>query len=152
MPLLDLKDSMSELKTITVSAAIFYQDNKILAACRADKKNYGLWEFPGGKIESGETSEEALRREIQEELSCHVQAAFFYDTVHYSYPDFNLIMDCYICTFKENETPKVRPHIHSELRWLSQSELLDVPWLPADIELINQLGTFWNDIFAYQHL
>ncbi len=72
---------MSETKTVNVAAAIFYKDNKILAACRADTDNAGFWEFPGGKVEAGETSEQALRREIQEELHCSVQAAFFYDTV-----------------------------------------------------------------------
>ena len=90
--------------------------------------------------------------EIQEELHCSVQAAFFYDTVAYSYPTFDLHMDCYICTLSESEEPVADPEIHSELRWLAQNELLDVQWLPADIELIKQLGTFWNDIFASQHL
>ena len=81
-----------------------------------------------------------------------MQAAFFYDTVAYSYPTFDLRMDCYICTLGESEEPVADSEIHSELRWLAQNELLDVQWLPADIELIKQLGTFWNDIFASQHL
>ena len=143
---------MSEAKTVNVAAAIFYKDNKILAACRADADNAGFWEFPGGKVEAGETSEQALRREIQEELHCSVQAAFFYDTVTYSYPTFDLHMDCFVCTLGESEEPVADPEIHSELRWLAQNELLDVQWLPADIELIRQLGTFWNDVFVSQHL
>ena len=85
---------MSETKTINVAAAIFYRDNKILAACRADKENTGFWEFPGGKVEAGETSEQALRREIQEELHCSVQAAFFYDTV----------LERYLCVTASIET------------------------------------------------
>ena len=120
---------MAEAKTVNVAAAIFYKDNKILAARRADADNAGFWEFPGGKVEAGETSEQALRREIQEELHCNVQAAL-----------------------GESEEPIADPEIHSELRWLAQNKLLDVQWLPADIELIKQLGTFWNDIFASQHL
>ena len=143
---------MSEIKTVNVAAAIFFRDNKILAACRADAENAGFWEFPGGKVEAGETSEEALRREIQEELHCDVQAAFFYDTVSYSYPTFDLHMDCFICTFSETEAPVADQETHSELRWLAQNELLDVQWLPADVELIKQIGMFWNDIFAFQHL
>ena len=143
---------MAENKTVNVAAAILYKDNKILAACRADADNAGFWEFPGGKVETGETSEQTLRREIQEELHCSVQAAFFYDTVTYSYPTFDLHMDCYICTLKESEDPVLDLNIHSELRWLAQNELLDVQWLPADVELIKQLGTFRNDIFASQHL
>lgn len=143
---------MAENKTVKVAAAILYKDNKILAACRADADNAGFWEFPGGKVEAGETSEQALRREIQEELHCSVQAAFFYDTVTYSYPTFDLHMDCYICTLRESEEPVLDLNIHSELRWLAQNELLDVQWLLADVELIKQLGTFWNDIFASQHL
>ena len=136
---------MSEAKTVNVAAAIFYKDNKILAACRTDADNAGFWEFPGGKVEAGETSEQALRREIQEELHCSVQAAFFY-------PTFDLHMDCFVCTLGESEEPVADPEVHSELRWLAQNELFDVQWLPADIELIKQLGTFWNDIFASQHL
>lgn len=143
---------MAENKTVNVAAAILYKDNKILAACRADADNAGFWEFPGGKVEAGETSEQTLRREIQEELHCSVQAAFFYDTVTYSYPTFDLHMDCFICTLREFKEPVLDLNIHSELRWLAQNELLDVQWLPADVELIKQLGTFWNDIFASQHL
>ena len=112
---------MAEAKTVNVAAAIFYKDNKILAACRADADNAGFWEFPGGKVEAGETSEQALRREIQEELHCSVQGAFFYDTVAYSYPTFDLHMDCYICTLGESEKPVADPEIHSELRWLAQT-------------------------------
>ena len=81
-----------------------------------------------------------------------MQAAFFYDTVTYSYPTFDLHMDCFVCTLGESEEPIADPEVHSELRWLAQNELLDVQWLPADIELIRQLGTFWNDVFASQHL
>ncbi len=143
---------MSEAKTVNVAAAIFCNDNKILAAGRAEADNAGVCEFPGGKVEAGETSEQALRREIQEELHCSVQAAFFYDTVTYSYPTFDLHMDCFVCTLGESEEPVADPEVHSELRWLAQNELLDVQWLPADIELIRQLGTFWNDVFASQHL
>lgn len=143
---------MTKNKTVNVAAAIFYKDNKILAACRADADNAGFWEFPGGKVEVGETSEQTLRREIQEELHCSVQGAFFYDTVTYSYPTFDLHMDCYICTLRETEKPVLDPNVHSQLCWLAQNELLDVQWLPADVELIRQLGTFWNDIFASQHL
>ena len=104
---------MSEAKTVNVAAAIFYKDNKILAACRADAENAGFWEFPGGKVEAEETSEQALRREIQEELRCSVQAAFFYDTVTYSYPTFDLHMDCFVCTLGESEEPVADPEIPS---------------------------------------
>ncbi|EPD77951.1 (deoxy)nucleoside triphosphate pyrophosphohydrolase [Atopobium sp. oral taxon 199] len=134
-----------------VVAAIIYRDNTILAACRSeDQDQGGLWEFAGGKIEAGESPETALRREIREELGAELQLILPYDTVDYNYPEFHLCMEVFICTLAPGEEP--RKLIHSELRWLSPSELLDVAWLPADRDLVMTLGTLWDDIFESQHL
>lgn len=141
------------METVKVAGAIIYQDEAILACRRATDDKSGLhhrWELPGGKVQEGETSEEALRREIDEELGCKLQLVWLYDTVEYDYPDFHLSMDVYVCTLAPNAVPELR--VHDELRWLSKPELLDVEWLPADVQLMQGLGLFWDTAFESQHL
>ena len=134
-----------------VVAAIVYRNNAVLACKRDEDRDMGgLWEFAGGKIEAGENPECALRREIQEELGVELQLILPYDTLEYDYPDFHLSMEVFVCTLAPNQEPQKL--IHSELRWLHQSELLDVKWLPADTNLVMTLGTLWDDIFESQHL
>ncbi len=138
---------------LRVSAAIIYRDGRVLAARRAASKHQpGLWEFPGGKVEAGETSEQALRREIAEELGCELRLVWLYDTVEYDYPDFHLSMDCYVCTLAPGSEPAADPTVHEELRWLSQDELTDAEWLPADTALVTSLGYFWDEAFGVEHL
>lgn len=93
----------SALPTVHVAAAIIQRDGVILAARRA----HGMdgWEFPGGKVEPGETSEEACRREVTEELGCKLQVMWLLDTLTYDYPEFHLVMDCFVCTLAPGQSP-----------------------------------------------
>lgn len=138
------------MREVHVAAGILYRDNALLAARRAPGTFEGLWEFPGGKVEVGETAEEALRREIREELACSLSTVWHYDTITHTYDDFTVVMDCFICMLAPDEEPK--PQVHDELRWLSREELLDVAWLEADVALVQGLGTWWDTIFSPAHL
>lgn len=124
------------MKTIKVVAAIIKEDNKILATQRGYGEFQGGWEFPGGKIELGETKEEALIREIREELDTEVIVEELFDTVEYDYPNFHLSMDCFICSIKEGNFVLKE---HQEARWLTKETLDSVEWLPADQGLIEKL-------------
>lgn len=132
--------STSERKTIRVVAAIICNDlnnkTKIFATARGYGEYKGWWEFPGGKIEPGETPKEALVREIREELDTEIEVGEFLHTIEYDYPTFHLSMDCFWCrvisgdlTLKEAE----------DARWLTKETLYDVKWLPADIEIIDKI-------------
>ena len=125
-----------KMKTIQVVAAIIKEDNKILATQRGYGEFQGGWEFPGGKIELGETKEEALIREIREELDTEVIVEELFDTVEYDYPNFHLSMDCFICSIK---TGNFVLKEHQEARWLTKETLDSVEWLPADQGLIEKL-------------
>lgn len=140
------------METTHVAAAIIYRDGRVLAARRADDAEGGGWELPGGKLEQGETSKEALRREIREELGCELQLVWLYDTVEHDYPDFHLSMDCFVCSLAPGSEPTADPAVHDELRWLTQDELMDVEWLPADTALASSLGYFWDEAFGVEHL
>lgn len=137
---------------IHVAAALINQDGRLLAAQRSTGSQAGAWELPGGKVEEGESSVEALRREIGEELSCEVRSAWLYDTVEFDYPDFHLTMDCYITRLDPSARPSCDPQVHSELRWLGRDELFDVEWLPADIDLLRGLAYYWDEAFSDQLL
>jgi 8-oxo-dGTP diphosphatase len=124
------------MKTIRVVAAIIRKDNKIFATQRGYGAYKDYWEFPGGKIEVGETPEQALIREIKEELATTIQPEQFLMTVEYDYPEFHLSMDCFICSIVEGEPELLE---HESACWLSLDHLRDVNWLPADLIVIGQL-------------
>ena len=124
------------MKTIRVVAAVIKNENKIFATARGYGEFKGQWEFPGGKIEAGETPQEALVREIKEELETTIQVADLIDTIEYDYPTFHLSMDCYWCDVVEGELKLLEAE---SARWLSKEELYDVKWLPADILLIEKI-------------
>ena len=124
------------MKTLNVVAAIIKQDNKILATKRGYGEFINMWEFPGGKIEAGETKKEALIREIKEELDCTIEPTEFALNLQYSYPNFHLDMDCFEAVIIEG-TPKLLEH--NDAKWLSKDELDSVNWIPADIEAVNYL-------------
>lgn len=125
-----------EKKTIHVVAAIIRRGDEIFATQRGYGTYKDWWEFPGGKIESGETPEEALVREIREELATEINVDKFIATVEYDYPEFYLIMDCFWCSIKNGELTLLE---HEAARWLPLNDLRQVKWLPADIEVINRI-------------
>lgn len=124
------------MKTIRVVAAVIKNENKIFATAKGYGEFKGQWEFPGGKIEAGETPQEALVREIKEELETTIQVGDLIDTIEYDYPTFHLSMDCYWCDVVEGELKLLEAE---SARWLSKEELYDVKWLPADILLIEKI-------------
>jgi len=127
------------MKEIYVVAAIIENDNKILCMQRGkDKNDYTSfkWEFPGGKIEDGETKKAALKREIKEELDIAVEIKNFYCNIRYCYPDFILNMDCFKCITKSLD---IKLKVHKDFKWLSKTNLNNLDWAPADKPIIYKL-------------
>lgn len=126
------------MKTINVVAAIIHDtQRRIFATQRGYGEWKDWWEFPGGKIEPGETPEEALKREIREELAAEIEVRQLFTTVEYDYPKFHLTMHCYLCTLLST-TPQLLEH--QDARWLAIEELNSVKWLPADKDVIEKLS------------
>ena len=125
------------MKRINVVAAVIIRNGRIFATQRGYGEWKDWWEFPGGKIEPGESPEEALLREIREELAIDIVIDRHLTTVDYDYPDFHLTMHCYICHLKD----AIQPHLleHEAARWLGRDELEEVKWLPADVEVVKAL-------------
>ena len=117
------------MKHIEVVAAIIQKDDHIFATQRGYGEWQDWWEFPGGKMEVGETPEEALKREIREELSAEISVGELLTTVEYDYPAFHLTMHCYLCSLL---TEALHLNEHEAARWLTKEELDSVKWLPAD--------------------
>ena len=124
------------MKTIRVVAAVIRQNGKIFATQRGYGEWKDGWEFPGGKIETGETPEAALKREIQEELDTEISVKELIDTIEYDYPKFHLSMDCFWC---EIVSGKLEFNENEAARWLTKESLDSVDWLPADKALIEKI-------------
>ena len=125
------------MKHIEVVAAIIRKgDNKIFATQRGYGDWKDWWEFPGGKMEAGETPEEALVREIREELSAEISVDEFLCTVEYDYPKFHLTMHCYLCSLIGEA---LHLNEHEAAKWLTKDELLSVKWLPADVKVVEAI-------------
>ena len=124
------------MKTIRVAAAVIRKDDKIFATQRGYGELKGGWEFPGGKIEDGETPQEALKREIEEELDTEILVGELIDTIEYDYPNFHLSMDCFWCEIVEG---KLVLKEHEAARWLDRKTMDDVEWLPADVTLVGKI-------------
>ena len=122
-------------------AAIIRREDKIFATQRGYGKWKDWWEFPGGKIEVGETPEEALKREIRKELSTEISVDELLCTVEYDYPKFHLTMHCHLCSLL---TEALHLNEHEAARWLSASELESVEWLPADWDVVSLLKNMIN--------
>lgn len=124
------------MRTVKVVAAVIREGDKIFATVRGHGDLKGGWEFPGGKIEPGETPEEAVKREIMEELETEIRVGERIDTIEYDYPTFHLSMDCF---WAEKVSGDLVLTEHTEARWLTKKELDSVSWLPADVGLIEKL-------------
>ena len=125
------------MKVVKVAAAVICdppaEKNRIFATARGYGEYKGWWEFPGGKVEAGETPQEALVREIKEELDTDIEVGQLIGTIEYDYPDFHLSMDCFWCGIREGSLVLKEAQ---EARWLTRSSLEEVRWLPADLTLI----------------
>lgn len=134
------------MKTISVVAAVICNSlqnpAKILATARGYGEFKGQWEFPGGKVEPGETARQALSREIREELGVRVDVGAFIDTIEYDYPSFHLRMDCFWCRVAEGT---IVLNEAEAAKWLRKDELTSVHWLPADVTLIEKLAARMAD-------
>lgn len=133
------------MKTIKVVAAIICNDmerkSKIFATARGYGDLKGGWEFPGGKVEPGETLQQALKREIMEELSTEIKVGELIDTIEYDYPTFHLSMDCF---WAEVVTGQLELKEAEAAKWLTKDQLESVAWLPADITLIDKIRQYMN--------
>ena len=124
------------MKTVRVVAAVIRDNNRIFATQRGYGDLKGGWEFPGGKIEKGETPQEALKREICEELDTEILVGELIDTIEFDYPTFHLSMDCFWC---EIVSGKLELKEHEAARWLTKESLDSVDWLPSDQALIEKI-------------
>ena len=125
------------MKKIEVVAAILHRDGAYFATQRGYGEFEGMWEFPGGKIEPGESREVALKREIQEELGVDIAIENLLYTTEYDYPSFHLTMHCYLCSIASGE---IELREHKSARWLRPEEFGSVEWLPADKDVISRLN------------
>ena len=124
------------MKTIRVVAAVIRDKEKIFATARGYGEFKGQWEFPGGKVEPGETPQQALKREIMEELNTEIEVGELIDTIEYDYPTFHLSMDCFWAKVSVEELELKEAEA---AKWLTKYELDSVAWLPADITLIGKI-------------
>lgn len=125
------------MKTIEVVAAIILRDGQVFATQRGYGEFQGWWEFPGGKIESGESPKEALKREIREELDAEIEVVELLQTVEWDYPNFHLTMHCFICSLISES---LHLNEHEAATWLSSETLRSVKWLPADEILLDGIA------------
>lgn len=133
------------MKTIHVVAAIIEKDELVLATQRGHGEFKGRWEFPGGKMEPGETPEQALIREIREELDIEILIEQYLCTVDHDYPTFHLTMHCFICSLVKGE---LTLREHEAAKWLDQNQLWSVEWLPADVDVVKSLEKRKEDRYS----
>ena len=124
------------MKTVRVVAAVIRDKDRIFATQRGYGEYKDGWEFPGGKIEEGETPEQALKREIMEELDTEITVGELIDTIEYDYPNFHLSMDCFWCELVSGDLTLKE---HEAAKWLDKNTLDSVDWLPADITLVDKI-------------
>ena len=130
------------MKTVRVVAAIIIENGKAFATQRGYGEFKDGWEFPGGKIEPGETPEEAIVREIKEELDTEVEVIELLDTVEYDYPNFHLSMGCFICKIKSGDLVLKE---HEAAKWLTKDTLGSLEWLPADMGLVGEIEKYLKE-------
>ena len=125
------------MKTIEVVAAIIIRNGEVFATQRGYGEWQGWWEFPGGKMEKGESPQEALKREIREELDAEIEVGKLLETVEWDYPTFHLTMHCFICSLVSES---LHLNEHEAAAWLSKDTLRSVKWLPADEGLLDKIA------------
>lgn len=131
------------MKIIKVVAAIIKKDEHIMIAQRMKGDFAGLWEFPGGKIEQGETTEDALKRELMEEMELSIHVQEFLMTAEYDYPSFHLSMDCFLCSLESEE---IHLHDHTAIKWISIHDAIkNINWVPADVQVIETIKNKFID-------
>lgn len=131
------------MKTIKVVAAIIKKENQIMIAQRLKGEFAGEWEFPGGKIEAGETPEEALKREIMEEMELDIEVKDYLMTAEYDYSTFHLSMDCFMCELKNEE---MHLHDHTAIKWIPIDEdIKNIDWVPADVQVFEAVQKKYLD-------
>ncbi len=129
------------MKSIEVVAAVIQHKGRIFATQRGYGEFKDGWEFPGGKMEPNETPQQALRREIKEELDTDIEVKDLIDTINYDYPNFHLTMHCFWCTVKAGKLELLE---HEDAKWLAPEELESVDWLPADKKLLPKIRETWG--------
>ena len=129
------------MKTIQVVAAVIHHNGQIFATQRGYGEFKGGWEFPGGKIQEGETDQSALMREIWEELETVISVENLIGTIEFDYPFFHLSMKCFWCAIVSG---KLELKEHEDARWLNKSQLYDVDWLPADRKILPTIDASWR--------
>ena len=136
------REEDKRVKSIRVSAAVIHRDGKIFATKRGYGEYKGKWEFPGGKREEGESGEEALYREIREELDSKVKIERLICTTDYDYPTFHLTMDVYLSTLIEGKLTLLE---HEDAKWMSLDSIDNLDWLPADWSVIDEIKKHFSD-------
>ena len=128
------------MKNIEVVAAIIKKDDKIFITRRGYGEFIDMWEFPGGKIEKGELREEALRREIDDELELKIEVKDLVTTIEYDYPNFHLIMHCFLCEVIGGE---LKLNAHNDAKWVLYDDLDNQKWVPADVLAVDELRKYF---------
>ena len=136
------RETDKRMKSIRVSAAVIHRDGKIFATKRGYGEYKGKWEFPGGKREEGESGEEALFREIREELDSRVEIEKLICTTDFDYPTFHLTMDVYLASLVEGELTLLE---HEDAKWVSLDSIDNLDWLPADWSVIDEIKKHFSD-------
>ena len=131
------------MKTIEVVAAIIIKERKVYATQRGYGEWLGWWEFPGGKIEPGECPQDALKREIKEELDAEIEVGELLETIEWDYPAFHLTMHCFICSL---ESDRLLLNEHKDAAWLTEETLGSVKWLPADLTILKTIENHINNL------
>ncbi len=133
------------MKTIEVAAAVIKANNRILATQRGYGEHKDGWEFPGGKMEEGETPEQALIREIREELETDISVDRYIRAIEYDYPEFHLKMHCFLCSIVFGDLVFIE---HEAARWLTKDTIDEVDWLPADMLILDDIKDLmgWNEM------
>lgn len=124
------------MKVIEVVAAVIRKEDKIFITRRGYGDFINMWEFPGGKIEKGESREEALHREIKEELELDINELEYFTTIDYDYDTFHLTMHCFMCTISGGT---LHLNAHNDVKWVTLNELKDEKWVPADVLVVDEI-------------